>query len=102
MELKPGQRLVSTVCDTEVVVVKAPETDIDLRCGGHPMTLRGEQPGPSTELDDMYRSGTLIGKRYDDESTGLEVLCVKAGQGSLSIGVDELLQKDAKPLPSSD
>jgi hypothetical protein len=101
VELKAGQRLASSVCDTEVVVVKAPAADVDLRCGGHPMTLKGE-PAPSAELDDAYRTGTLIGKRYADETIGLEVLCTKAGAGSLSIGVDELLQKDAKPLPSSD
>ena len=49
MELKPGQRLASAVCDTEVVVVKAPAADVDLRCGGHPMTLKGEAaPAPSS------------------------------------------------------
>ena len=90
MQLKPGQRLTSPVCDTEVVVVKAPAADVDLRCGGHPMTVKGET-GPAAELDDDHRKGTLIGKRYADEGVGLEVLCTKAGEGSLSIGVDELL-----------
>jgi hypothetical protein len=101
VELKAGQRLASAVCDTEVVVVKAPATDVDVRCGGHPMTLKGE-PAASAELDGAHSAGTLIGKRYADETTGLEVLCTKAGAGSLSIGAEALLQKDAKPLPSSD
>ncbi len=102
MELKAGQRLASAVCDTEVVVVKAPAADVDLRCGGHPMTPKGE-PAPSAELDDAAQ------RRHADRQAlrrrgrlGLEVLCTKAGAGSLSIGVDALLQKDAKPLPSSD
>jgi hypothetical protein len=36
------------------------------------------------------------------DELGLEVLVTKAGQGALSVGGDPLLQKDAKPLPSSD
>ena len=101
MQLKPGQRLASAVCDTEVVVVKAPATDVDLRCGGHAMALKGET-APGAGLDADHQRGTLIGKRYADEELGLEVLCTKAGEGSLSVGSDELFQKDAKPLPSSD
>jgi hypothetical protein len=46
--------------------------------------------------------GTLLGKRYADEAIGLEVLCTKAGQGSLSVGDTALAVKEAKPLPSSD
>src|SRR5262245_6573143 len=101
VQLKPGQRLASAVCSTEVVVVKAPASDVDLWCGGHAMVLKGEA-GEGGQLDDDYREGTLIGKRYADESIGIEVLCTKAGDGSLSIGVTPLLQKDAKALPSSD
>ena len=102
MQLKPGSRLASAVCDTEVVVVKAPAAvEVDLRCGGYPMVPKGET-APSAEVDEAYSGGTLIGKRYADEELGLEVLCTKAGAGSLSIGAAELFQKDAKPLPSSD
>ena len=101
MQLKPGQRLASAVCGTEVVVVKAPAGEVDLWCGGHPMAPKGEA-GAGGTLEDDYREGTLIGKRYADESIGIEVLCTKAGEGSLSIGVTPLLQKDAKALPSSD
>jgi hypothetical protein len=101
MQLKPGLRLSSAVCDTEVVVVKAPAADVDLRCGGHPMVAKGDS-APGATLDEAHRDGTLIGKRYADESLGLEVLCTKAGEGSLSIASDTLMQKDAKPLPSSD
>jgi hypothetical protein len=101
MQLKPGSRLVSAVCDTEVVVVKAPAAEVDLRCGGSPMLPKGES-APRTEVDEGYSGGTLIGKRYADEELGLEVLCTKAGAGSLSVGAAELFQKDAKPLPSSD
>lgn len=101
MQLKPGSRLSSAVCDTEVVVVKAPAADVDLRCGGYPMVPKGET-APPAEVDEAFSGGTLIGKRYADEELGFEVLCTKAGAGSLSVGAGELLQKDAKPLPSSD
>jgi hypothetical protein len=37
MQLRAGQRLKSTACDTEVVVVRAPDGDVDVRCGGEPM-----------------------------------------------------------------
>ena len=46
--------------------------------------------------------GILLGKRYSDGATGLEVLCTKAGEGSLALNGESLLLKEAKPLPSSD
>lgn len=46
--------------------------------------------------------GTLLGKRYVDEDSNLEVLCTKAGSGPLSVGKVPMQRKDAKPLPSSD
>jgi hypothetical protein len=101
MELKPGTRLGSGVCATEVIVVKAPKADIDLRCGGLPMHTQGGAPA-SGDLDAKHSGGTLLGKRYGDPETGLELLCTKAGEGSLSLGDEPLPLKDAKPLPSSD
>ncbi len=49
-----------------------------------------------------FDQGTLLGKRYADEELGLEVLCTKAGEGSLSVGETLLAVKGAKPLPASD
>lgn len=101
MELRPGLRLESATCDTEVVVVKAPkDTDIDIRCGGEPMRPQGTGGDklPMSSTGD----GTLLGKRYADEELGLELLCTKGGEGSLSIGDRPLLVKGATPLPSSD
>jgi hypothetical protein len=103
VQLKPGTRLKSAVCTTEVIVVRAPKDDIDLRCGGQAMALIGQgQEGPAGSVDPSHASGTLLGKRYVAEDAGLEVLCTKGGEGSLSLGEDPILQKDAKPLPSSD
>ena len=37
MEIRAGSRLKSSVCQTEVIAVKAPGTEMDIRCGGVPM-----------------------------------------------------------------
>ena len=102
MQLKPGLRLKSAVCATEVVVVKAPKDDIDVRCGGAPMVAVGGEAAGGGALDAAHAAGTLTGKRYADEAVGIELLCTKGGEGSLSLGAEPLLQKDAKALPSSD
>ena len=102
MELKPGLRLESATCDTQVVVVKAPKDhpDVDVRCGGFPMHELG------TVIDrqaaTLEGEPTLLGKRYANEELGLELLCTAPGIGTLTIGEDPLLVKGAKPLPSSD
>ena len=46
--------------------------------------------------------GVVMGKRYIDEAETLEVLCVKAGDGSLAANGTLLLQKDTKKLPKTD
>lgn len=103
VELKPGARLRSQVCSTEVIVVRLPASALDLRCGGVPMVALGtdvadgQQPAPGLD------AGSQLGKRYtaaDDE--GLEILVTKAGAGTLSAGDAPLVLKQAKPLPSSD
>ena len=100
MELKPGARLRSTVCSTEVVVVRA--APVELRCGGRPMVpADGAGRGDAVE-DRAPAEGTLLGTRYADSESGLEVLCTKAGKGSLTLGGAPLRVKDARPLPSSD
>jgi hypothetical protein len=101
MQLKPGTRLQSAVCDTQVVVVRVPAGDVDLRCGGQPMVAVGEAVERVTAADG-FDGGTLMGKRYASDELGLEVLCSKAGTGALSVGAELLPLKDAKPLPASD
>jgi hypothetical protein len=99
--LKPGTRLRSVTCATEVVVVKAPASEVDVRCGGAPMVAVGED-APEAEVTAPFDQGTLVGKRYVDAEDALEVLCTKPGTGSLSVGDTPLEVKGAKPLPSSD
>ena len=101
MELKAGTRLRSAVDEVEVIVVKA-QGDVDLRCGGHPMGPAGEDAPGGASVEAGFDKGTLLGKRYINESGDLEVLCTKAGASSLSVGDEPLEIKEAKPLPSSD
>lgn len=103
MRLKPGQKLRSAVCDAQVVVVKAPATDVEVACGGAPLLVDGEEAGAAgVALDPSLGDGPLLGKRYADEELGLELLCSRAGTGALTVDGRVLPVKGAKPLPSSD
>lgn len=97
--MKPGSRLKSVVCDTEVIVVRA-SGDATPECGGKPMAA--ERPAELAALDPAFSGGTMTGKRYVDAAGTVELLCVKPGKGSLSLGGAALQPKEAKPLPSSD
>lgn len=101
MQLKPGARLRGVADSTEIIVVKAPGEDIDLRCGGRPVVPLDNSESSGQSLDPTHSRGTQVGKRYADADVGLEVLCTKAGEGSLAVGDEPLEFKDAKPLPSS-
>ena len=98
METKPGLKLRGTTCSTEVVVVRPASGDIDIACCGEPMTdadtdIEAGAPSPD---------GILLGKRYADEASGLEVLCTKPGPGPITVDDRELEVKGPKPLPASD
>jgi hypothetical protein len=101
-QYKPGARLHSAVCATEVVVIAAPDETIALTCGGAPLLADGEEAGESLALEVAVAEGTQLGKRYTNETGQLELLCVKPGEGSLAAGGVALVLKGAKPLPSSD
>jgi hypothetical protein len=102
IQLKAGTRLRSAVDACEVVVVRAPGDAVDLRCGGHPFHGVDEQASSEQPVVAGLDGGTQLGKRYADEDLGLEVLCTKAGGGSISVGETVLEVKGAKPLPASD
>ncbi|GAA1835673.1 hypothetical protein GCM10009836_12630 [Pseudonocardia ailaonensis] len=97
--LRPGVRLRSRTCTTEVVVVRPGEASGTLECGGLPMT---SDDAPAVATVPATGPGVLLGKRYTDESRTLEVLVTKAGAGPLSLGGIALSLKAAKPLPASD
>ena len=102
MKLRPGQKLHSAVCEAQAVVVRAPSTEVDLRCGGAPLHEDGHEPAAGAALDPALGDGPLLGKRYADDELGLELLCTRAGKGALTVDGRPLGLKGAKPLPSSD
>lgn len=98
VETKPGLKLRGTTCSTEVIVVRPASAPVQLTCCGAPVTDQETGIAPSGPSPD----GVLLGKRYTDEETGLELLCTKPGPGELAVDGRPLLLKGAKPLPSSD
>jgi hypothetical protein len=103
MELRPGQKLHSAVCEAQVVVVRAPKgVTIDLRCGGAPLLLDGTAPEGALSLDASLGDGPVLGKRYANDELGLELLCTRTGSGALTADGQPIPMKGAKPLPASD
>lgn len=102
MVLKPGAKLKSAVCEAQFVVVRAPEGDVDVACGGMPLVAADADTTDAVAVDPAFAEGSLIGKRYANEEVGLELLCTRAGEGSLSCNGEAVGIKGAKPLPASD
>jgi len=102
MDLKPGSRWKSAVSAAEFVVVRPPSSPGELECGGYPVVPHGAASPPGLAPTPDASAGSQAGKRYGDVETGLEVLCAKAGAGSLSLSGRPLAIRDAKKLPSSD
>lgn len=98
--LKAGGRFKSAVCDTQVMVIKAPAGEYALSCGGVDMIAPTATGGGT--LDPAQAGETLIGKRYVNADESLELLCTKGGKGSLALDGVALEIKQAKQLPSSD
>ena len=100
--LKPGTRLRSAVCTTEVMVIQAPGDDLDVRCGGAALIDFTAKPEAGAAPAPNAAGGTQLGKRYVNAAGDLELLCTKPGPGTLALGDAALTIKGAKPLPSSD
>ena len=94
--IKNGTRLASQVCDTQVIVVRSSDSLDDLRCGGVSMVPVGAER--SGELDPAFSGGTVMGKRYVDE-TGAEVLVTKPGVGSLALARTRCSSKRSSRFP---
>jgi hypothetical protein len=85
VNLKPGQRIVVPDTSAEFIVVKPPTDAVEIRIG-------------AGDDDD---AALLLGKRYVDEASEIELLCVKPGPGPLEVDGRRILVKGAKPLPSN-
>lgn len=101
LTLKPGARLFSAVCTTEMITVKAPAGEVALTIGGlTPVGSAAERTGG--DVVDGHGGGAAMGKRYVDEAGTIELLCTKPGPGVPALDGTPLRLKDAKALPASD
>jgi hypothetical protein len=99
MKPTPGKSLFSTVDSTTVVVIRWGDADLDLTCGGQPMTDADPKAAPGLP---PKAGATQLGKRYTTGDGSVELLCTKPGAGELAIGGVALGIKSATPLPASD
>lgn len=101
LTLKPGIRLHSAVCTTELITLKAPDVGVELTIGGvAPVEDADGQEGRS--VVEGHGGGALIGKRYVDDDDTIELLCTKGGDGVPALSGQLMALKEAKPLPASD
>jgi hypothetical protein len=101
VNLKAGTKLRCEACPAEVVVVRGPESDLVLTCGGAPLGPQ-DASTPSDHWGAPDSIGVVLGKRYTDPQGRIELLCTKAGAGPLACDGEQLELRGAKPLPSSD
>jgi hypothetical protein len=102
MTVKPGTRLFSAVCSTELITVKAPAGEIELTIGGVAPVASAAERDEGGSVADGHGGGAAMGKRYVDEADSVELLCTKPGDGLPALDGEVLQLKDAKPLPASD
>jgi len=103
VHLRPGLKLHSSACETELIVIRAEtNTAVNLTCGGAPMRAEKVSAEARLPLDPQAAAGTALGKRYVDAESKIELLCTHAGAGTLAIDGQALVVKAAKPLPASD
>ncbi|SHN46596.1 hypothetical protein [Cryptosporangium aurantiacum] len=97
--MNAGSRWVSTTGPTEVLIVRPPSGQVELRCGGELMA-----PSGSVAREGVAHGGEplLLGKRYTDAASGLQLLCTKPGPGPVEVDGRPVERLDAKPLPASD
>ena len=69
---------------------------------GVPMIGADEAAPENPQADSEHMFECLIGKRYVNAEETIELLCVKAGEGSFGVDGQMLMGKETKRLPSSD
>lgn len=100
-EYKTGERLRSQVSAVNFVVVRADGDTDEIQCDGVAFAREGDQLASGT-TPSQDGPKVEIGKRYENEAGTVELLCVTAGVGQVSLGAEPLRIKVPKPLPASD
>jgi hypothetical protein len=101
-DLRPGSRWRSAVCESEVIVVRAPRAPVLLCIGGAPVLAAGSDRPASDAPEGELAQGALLGKRYADEMSGLELLCTRSGAGTITVAGRRATIMAPRKLPASD
>jgi len=101
-DLRPGSRWRSAVCESEIIVVRAPAAPVLLCIGGAPVLAAGSDRPASGAPDSELAEGTLLGKRYADEISGLQLLCTRSGAGTITVAGRRATIMAPRKLPASD
>lgn len=102
IDLKPGSRWRSAVCESEIIVVRAPVAPVLLCIGGAPVLEAGCDRPVGRAPRGALAEGTLLGKRYADETSGLELLCTRSGAGTITVAGRRVTILAPRKLPASD
>ncbi|MBL7496689.1 hypothetical protein I6A84_00785 [Frankia sp. CNm7] len=103
--LRPGARLSSQVCQTQVIVVRGGGGAPELGCGGAPLVGQsGAATEPALPADAALLGGSPLGKRFvvPGAPSVVELLVTRAGEGTLTADGVAMVEKEAAKLPSSD
>ncbi|GAA2848648.1 hypothetical protein GCM10010472_01960 [Pseudonocardia halophobica] len=100
--MKVGERFRSQGTTAQVIVMKGTDKDIQLSCAGAAMVGLGSPAEAAGAPPVETGEPLIVGKRYIDDESGVEVLCTAAGGGPLQIDGRTLVTAVAKLLPSSD
>lgn len=101
MKLTVGQMLFSAVDATALVVIRCPDGEVTVTCGGEDMLVRTPAPAAFPKAAEGG-GGALLGKRYTVEGVNIELLCTQGGTFPLAVDGASVAQQAAKPLPASD
>jgi hypothetical protein len=102
LKLVAGVRVKSAVCSMEAIVIQPPSTPGLLTCGAEAALAATDAERAAVQLTAPEPGNALVGKRYVDAVSGLELLCTKSGNCAMSFDARPLTLREAKPLPSSD
>ena len=83
-QFKPGTRLKSAVCNTEVMVVLAPATEVGLACGGAAMVEMGSKFPP---IPCLLSTGVTILSTNPSSPTNTFLLAALSGLAASSFSV---------------
>ncbi len=99
MANQTGKKYICGKCGSEFIVTKGGNGQ--LSCCGQIMELK-KQCTHSNELTRRWFEMNQLGKRFKCEMCNTEVLCTKAGEGSIMCCNKEMGLQQPKALPSSD